>query len=209
MIDALAGDSRRGVGGIGRRGCRWHEGAERRPMFSPTRRTDLQAVECRRGCHTCTTSLPNTFTRRAPACWRAGAFTWHDDKDAPRVAIVNQEFARRMFGSPTNAIGRYFKMPDGTRVQVVGIAEDGKYSSLTEDPQTGDVSSHPAIADRQRRCWWCAPSAIRSNWPRRSGARCGTRSRAAGFHFRRGTQAMDMVLCSVRAWRRFRWACWA
>ena len=26
-------------------------------------------------------------------------------------------------------------MPDGTRIQVVGIAEDGKYGSLTEDPQ--------------------------------------------------------------------------
>jgi len=62
-------------------------------------------------------------------------FTWHDDKDTPRVAVVNQEFARRIFSSPTNAIGRYFKMPDGTRIEVVGIVEDGKYGSLTEDPQ--------------------------------------------------------------------------
>jgi hypothetical protein len=62
-------------------------------------------------------------------------FTWHDDKDAPRVAVVNREFARRIFSSPTNAIGRYFKMPDGTRIEVVGIVEDGKYGSLTEDPQ--------------------------------------------------------------------------
>jgi predicted permease len=62
-------------------------------------------------------------------------FTWHDDKDAPHVAIVNREFARRIFGSPTNAIGRYFKMPDGTRIEVVGVVEDGKYGSLTEDPQ--------------------------------------------------------------------------
>jgi len=61
-------------------------------------------------------------------------FTWHDDKNAPRVAIVNREFARKIFGSAENAIGRYFKMPDGTRVQVVGMTEDGKYSSLTEDP---------------------------------------------------------------------------
>ena len=61
-------------------------------------------------------------------------FTWHDDKNAPRVAVVNREFARRVFGSEEMATGGYFKMPDGTRVQVVGIAEDGKYSSLTEDP---------------------------------------------------------------------------
>jgi predicted permease len=61
-------------------------------------------------------------------------FNWHDDKNAPRVAVVNREFARKIFGSAENAIGGYFKMPDGTRVQVVGITENGKYSSLTEDP---------------------------------------------------------------------------
>jgi predicted permease len=62
------------------------------------------------------------------------AFTWHDDKDSSRVAVVNREFARKIFGSVKNAIGGYFKMPDGTRIQVVGVAEDGKYASLTEDP---------------------------------------------------------------------------
>jgi predicted permease len=63
------------------------------------------------------------------------AFTWHDDKNSPRVAVVNREFARKIFGSVENAIGGYYKMPDGTRIQVVGVAEDGKYSKLTEDPQ--------------------------------------------------------------------------
>jgi predicted permease len=62
------------------------------------------------------------------------AFTWHDDKNSPRVAVVNREFARKIFGSLKNAIGSYYKMPDGTRIQVVGVAEDGKYASLTEDP---------------------------------------------------------------------------
>ena len=47
---------------------------------------------------------------------------------------MNLEFARRIFGSAEKAIGGYFKMPDGTRVQVLGITENGKYSSLTEDP---------------------------------------------------------------------------
>jgi predicted permease len=61
-------------------------------------------------------------------------FTWHDDKNAPHVALVNLEFARRIFGSAENAIGGYFKMQDGTRLQVVGMTENGKYSSLTEDP---------------------------------------------------------------------------
>ena len=63
------------------------------------------------------------------------AFTWHDDKASPRVAVVNRQFAEKIFGSVTNAIGGYYKMPDGARIQVVGIAEDGKYGSLTEDPQ--------------------------------------------------------------------------
>ena len=66
------------------------------------------------------------------------SFTRHDDKDSPRVAVINREFARGTFGSESGALGRRFKMPDGTRVEVVGIAEDGKYGTLTEDP-------HPAM----------------------------------------------------------------
>jgi len=62
-------------------------------------------------------------------------FTWHDHRNAPHVAVVNREFASKVFGSPTSTIGRYYKMPNGTRIQVVGIVEDGKYNSLTEDPQ--------------------------------------------------------------------------
>lgn len=62
-------------------------------------------------------------------------FSWHDDKNAPFVAAVNQEFARKMFGSPGKALGRYFRLQDGSHVQVVGVVEDGKYMSLTEDQE--------------------------------------------------------------------------
>jgi predicted permease len=61
--------------------------------------------------------------------------SWHDDKSAPPVAVVNREFSSKIFGSASNAIGGYFKRRDGTRIQVVGIVEDGKYASLAEDPQ--------------------------------------------------------------------------
>jgi len=78
---------------------------------------------------------PEYFHAAGTALLSGRTFTWHDDKDSPRVAVVNRQFARKIFGSITDAIGSYFKMPDGTRVQVVGLAEDGKYTSLTEDPQ--------------------------------------------------------------------------
>jgi predicted permease len=63
------------------------------------------------------------------------ALTWHDDKNSPGVALVNQEFARAVFGSTARALDSYFKRRDGTRLQVVGIVGDGKYNSITEDPQ--------------------------------------------------------------------------
>ena len=60
-------------------------------------------------------------------------FTWHDDPHAPYVAIVNQTLARRLFGA-SNAIGRTFRPGGGRNYTIVGIVEDGKYGSLTEDP---------------------------------------------------------------------------
>ena len=78
---------------------------------------------------------PEYFAAAGTILLAGRAFTWHDDKNAPRVAAINQTFARKMFGSGTDALGRYYKMGDGTRVQVVAIVEDGKYASLTEEPQ--------------------------------------------------------------------------
>ena len=78
---------------------------------------------------------PNYFRAAGTPLLSGRMFSWHDDKNAPRVAVVNQEFARKTFGAETNALGRYFKRRDGTRIQVVGIVEDGKYHSLTEDQQ--------------------------------------------------------------------------
>ena len=64
------------------------------------------------------------------------AFTWRDDVNAQHVVVINQEFARRVFGSVGNAIGRHFRTKDGGRMQVVGVVEDGKYTAnLAEDPQ--------------------------------------------------------------------------
>ncbi|HZD75837.1 MAG TPA: FtsX-like permease family protein, partial [Acidobacteriaceae bacterium] len=88
-------------------------------------------------------------------------FTWHDDPHAPYVAIVNQTLARSLFGvsksapgGTRNAIGRTFRPGGGHNYTIVGIVEDGKYSSLTEDPtaavfysaaQNPDTAAHILI----------------------------------------------------------------
>ena len=81
--------------------------------------------------------LPRTFRPKEQFWWQEEA-SRRATKDSPRVEIVNRQFARKLFGSEIVAIGRHFKMPDGTRVEVVGIAQDGKYATLTEEP-------HPAM----------------------------------------------------------------
>jgi predicted permease len=75
------------------------------------------------------------FHAAGTALLQGRAFTWDDKQDAPEVAVVNREFARMVFGSDKEAVDRYFKINNGTRVRVVGIVEDGKYRTLSEDPQ--------------------------------------------------------------------------
>jgi predicted permease len=63
-------------------------------------------------------------------------FSWDDnEKSAPAVAVVNREFAGKLFGSVSNAVGRDYKMQDGSGIQVVGVVENGKYLSLTENQE--------------------------------------------------------------------------
>jgi predicted permease len=78
---------------------------------------------------------PEYFHAADTAFVSGRTFTWHDDKNAPRVAVINREFARKVFGSVASAVGGHYKMTDGMRIQVVGVVEDGKYKNLTEDPQ--------------------------------------------------------------------------
>jgi predicted permease len=62
--------------------------------------------------------------------------TFDDKKDAPIAALVNRTFAIKVFGSVQKAIGGHFKFWGGSqRAEVVGVVEDGKYRTLTEDQQ--------------------------------------------------------------------------
>jgi predicted permease len=78
---------------------------------------------------------PGYFHAAGTTLLQGRDFTWDDKQGAPRVAVVNREFARVLFGSEANAIDNSFKFGDGTRVRVVGIVEDGKYKTLSEEPQ--------------------------------------------------------------------------
>ena len=59
--------------------------------------------------------------------------SWHDTKEMPRVAIVNETFARTMWGD-TPAIGQHFVLWEHS-AEVVGVVEDGKYYNLMESPE--------------------------------------------------------------------------
>jgi predicted permease len=78
---------------------------------------------------------PGYFEAAGTTLLAGRSLSWQDDKNAPAVAVVNKDFAGKMFGSVSNAVGREYKLQDGTQVQVVGIVEDGKYQVLTEDQQ--------------------------------------------------------------------------
>jgi len=59
--------------------------------------------------------------------------SWHDTPKSPYVAIVNETFARKMWGE-TPAVGQRFILW-GKLTEVVGLAENGKYHDLAESPQ--------------------------------------------------------------------------
>jgi predicted permease len=76
---------------------------------------------------------PEYFHAAGTALLRGRDLSWHDDKNSPQVAVINEAFAHKIFGSVDNALGGYFKPEIGPRLQVVGVVENGKYFQLTED----------------------------------------------------------------------------
>jgi ABC-type antimicrobial peptide transport system permease subunit len=76
---------------------------------------------------------PDYFRAAGTAMLAGRTFTMHDEEKAPNVAVVNREFARKLFGSVDKAVGQHFKFWGGQRAEVIGVVEDGKYQTLTED----------------------------------------------------------------------------
>jgi len=60
-------------------------------------------------------------------------FSWQDTTTTPYVAIVNETFARKLWGV-VPAIGRRF-IVRGHLTEVVGVTQDGKYHDMQESPQ--------------------------------------------------------------------------
>jgi predicted permease len=59
--------------------------------------------------------------------------SWQDSPKTPHIAVVNETFARKMWGE-TPPIGQRF-LVSGNLTEVVGVAEDGKYHDMQEAPQ--------------------------------------------------------------------------
>ena len=78
---------------------------------------------------------PGYFEAAGTSLLAGRSLAWSDDKNAPPVAVINRDFAEKIFGSAMNAVGKIYRLQDGTRVQVVGVVENGKYQFLTENQQ--------------------------------------------------------------------------
>jgi predicted permease len=101
---------------------------------------------------------PGYFKAAETTLLAGRAFAWNDDQHAPLVVVINRELARKLFGSVERAIGGHFRLNDKTRVEVVGVVEDGKYKTLAEDqrpvffqPQLQAPSSETWIVVRSNR----------------------------------------------------------
>ena len=79
------------------------------------------------------TISPGYFEAARTRLLRGRDFSWRDTTKTPYVAIVNETFARNMWGD-TPAIGQRFIFLDHLR-EVVGVAEDGKYHHIEESPE--------------------------------------------------------------------------
>jgi predicted permease len=79
---------------------------------------------------------PDYFTTLRIPIVQGRAFNVSDNEAAPRVAIVNQTMARKLWPNE-DAIGKRFRRESesGELLTVVGVAHDGQYFFLSPDPQ--------------------------------------------------------------------------
>jgi predicted permease len=74
---------------------------------------------------------PNYFSLLGIPLVAGREFTRGDVIGAPNVAIVNEAFAKK-FGLGRDAVGKMMGQGDSLKVQIVGLVEDAKYSSVKD-----------------------------------------------------------------------------
>jgi macrolide transport system ATP-binding/permease protein len=79
---------------------------------------------------------PGYFSAMSTPLVQGREFSEQDDDQATRVVIVNESFARR-FWPDEDPIGKRFATgsADSVKLQIIGVARDGKYTGLQEDPK--------------------------------------------------------------------------
>ncbi|MGH9768484.1 MAG: ABC transporter permease [Blastocatellia bacterium] len=77
---------------------------------------------------------PNYFQTLGIPLPRGRSFSLQDHPDAPRVVILNETAARR-FWPGQDALGKRVGLGRSVSAEVIGIARDGKYVTLGEDPR--------------------------------------------------------------------------
>ena len=104
---------------------------------------------------------PGYFKTMATPILQGREFTEQDQEKSEQVAIVNETFVRRLLPelqTPAEAIGKRFSWrADGPLRRIVGVAKDGKYFNIAEDPRmfvwtplSQDYSSNGIVIVRTR-----------------------------------------------------------
>ena len=83
-----------------------------------------------------TVAGPGYFATMGTELLQGRGLNGHDTESSPGVVVINETMARR-FWPDQNAMGKRFRVwgVEGKHVEVVGVAKDGRYMTLGEDPQ--------------------------------------------------------------------------
>jgi len=96
---------------------------------------------------------PGLFDALSLTLLQGRNFQWRDDDHAPRVAILNQKFARRLFPSG-DAIGRRIRVgsdPQRQDIEIVGIVSDARLFDIRDpDPPVVFV---PCLQEGEETHW--------------------------------------------------------
>lgn len=75
---------------------------------------------------------PDYFRTMQTKILKGREFDLRDKEGGKRVAVVNRAFAQKLFHEDDPIGKRFTTSPDGKPIEVIGVAEDGKYFSLSE-----------------------------------------------------------------------------